>query len=238
MTAWDDGAHLDQAQFAARFFDREADDPIVAKLRDAAGQASDAKNHTDLSQASESLAGAQKLVGMDRWHRFLADARSLLTNPTVLGGALVVAGSALALTGIGAVPGAATASAGGAVLSAAGALAVTDAAAVAVGAAAVGVGTVVMNAKQTAQGGADTPKLTRGGGKKQGSLKGTGIEDKSVTDAILSRGGTGSNVNEVSTDLRQLSVAEVANRAAQGNEYAEKALKIIKEAARLGQKYR
>ena len=94
MTAWDGGAGLDQANFAARFFDREADDPIVAKLRDAAGQASDAKSHDDLRQASGSLADAQKFVGMDRWHRFLADARNLLTDHKVIGGAIAAAGVA------------------------------------------------------------------------------------------------------------------------------------------------
>lgn len=79
--------------------------------------------------------------------------------------------------------------------------------------------------------------LTRGGARQLGNLKGTGIEDKTVAEAIRARGGTAANVNEVATNLRQLKVSEIANKAAQGDPEAVKAMKIIKQASRLGQKH-
>lgn len=86
-------------------------------------------------------------------------------------------------------------------------------------------------------GSSNAPKLTDGGRRALGNLSGGGFENRTVADAIRARGGTTSNVNNVSTDLQQLSVAEVANRAAQGDEAAKTAIKTIKQAARLGQKY-
>jgi hypothetical protein len=223
MVAWDRGATLDRTTFAERFFDRAADDPVAAKLREAACTACEATSHDELRDASEAPAEAQLTVGLDRWYRFLADATSLLTNPKLIGGALVAAGAALALTGIGAAPGAAAAGAGASALTSAAAIAVTDAVAVGVGAAAAGTGTVLMTQKQAGQEGDDPPKLTRGGAAKLGNLKGTGIESKSVAEAIRSRGGTGAKVNEISSDLRQLSVAEIANKAATGERAAMEA---------------
>ncbi len=87
-------------------------------------------------------------------------------------------------------------------------------------------------------GGSDAaPHLTRGGARVLGSLAGSGIESQTVRDAIIARGGTGSNVQAIPTDLQQLSVAEVANKAAQGDQAAATTIKIIKQAARLGQRY-
>lgn len=77
-------------------------------------------------------------------------------------------------------------------------------------------------------------RLTGGGKKTLGNL--TNLKDKTVADAIRSRGGTGSNVNKVASHLRNEKVGEIANRAARGDADAATALKIIKDAKRLAQK--
>ena len=77
-------------------------------------------------------------------------------------------------------------------------------------------------------------KLTGKGKRSLGNL--TNLKDKTVADAIRSRGGTGSNVNKVESYLRNEKVGEIANRAARGDPDAVTALKIIKDAKRLSQK--
>jgi hypothetical protein len=74
MTAWARGAGTNMASFADRFFGRSADDPIVGKLWAATTMADRARSHADLRVAATDLAGAQKLVGLDRWPRFVAEA--------------------------------------------------------------------------------------------------------------------------------------------------------------------
>lgn len=175
----------------------------------------------------------------DRGRTFMAavsDAagRLITTHPHAVGSALIGAGLILGATVVGAPEGAALAGAGSAVLAGA---ATIDTAAIGVSAAAVATGMVLMNQNKSEASGDGVPSLTKGGRRQLGNLQGTGIEQKSVTDAILSCGGTGSNVNAVSTDIRRMSVAELANRAAQGDPAAATALKIIKQANRLGPKY-
>ncbi|WP_413520379.1 hypothetical protein [Psychrobacter glacincola] len=82
--------------------------------------------------------------------------------------------------------------------------------------------------------GDDGIKLTGGGKKNLGNL--TNLKDKTVAEAIKSRGGTGSNVNKVESYLRNEKVGEIANRAARNDSDAKTALKIIKDAKRLSQK--
>jgi hypothetical protein len=196
----------------------------------------------------QSVVGKMKIEGfggtappkiVDRGRTFLEDVsdaagRLIGTHPHAVGSALIGAGLILGATAVGAPEGAALAGAGSTVLAGAAAI---DAAAVSVGAATVATGIVLMNQNESEKSGDGVPSLTKGGRRQLGNLQGTGIEQKNVADAILSRGGTGSNVNAVSTDIRRMSVAELANKAAQGDQSAATALKIIKQANRLGQKY-
>ncbi len=61
------------------------------------------------------------------------------------------------------------------------------------------------------------------------------VKDKTAAEAIRSRGGNASNVNEIGSDYRNLTVEEIARLDAQGDAGARKALKIIKQAAQKGQ---
>ncbi len=56
-------------------------------------------------------------------------------------------------------------------------------------------------------------------------------------DAIKLRGGSGQNINKVADWLKGKSVSDVANQAAQGDAEAKTAIKILKEAHRLSEKY-
>jgi RHS repeat-associated protein len=60
---------------------------------------------------------------------------------------------------------------------------------------------------------------------------------KTIAQLIRLRGGGGSQINAVATYLRNLSLGEVAERAAGGDEAAKTAIKIVKDAKRLGEKY-
>ncbi len=81
MTAWRNGAGLDKRTFAALFFSRRADDPIVRSIHVAALGAAKAINHQDLRDASDKIAEAIKGVGADRWPRFVADAEVRANSP-------------------------------------------------------------------------------------------------------------------------------------------------------------
>jgi hypothetical protein len=71
--------------------------------------------------------------------------------------------------------------------------------------------------------------------KKLGSL--VEYKDMTVADAIRARGGTAATANMVSTDLKQVTVEEAAERAAQGDAMAETAIKLVKQASSKAQKY-
>ena len=78
-------------------------------------------------------------------------------------------------------------------------------------------------------------KLTGKGRKKIGNL--ADIKDKDAAEAIIHRGGTGSNVRKALGDnLKGKTVGEIANLAAEGDTAAETALKIIKQASKKGQR--
>jgi RHS repeat-associated protein len=76
--------------------------------------------------------------------------------------------------------------------------------------------------------------LTRGGRKVLGGL--VGMAEKTVAEAIIERGGGGSQVAYVASWLQQKTLAEVANLAAGNDREAVTAIKIVKNAARLAEK--
>ncbi len=65
MAAWIYGSKMDEASFAHHFFDRAADDPVVASLRAAAMETVEAETRSQLAAASKHLADAMKTVGLD-----------------------------------------------------------------------------------------------------------------------------------------------------------------------------
>jgi hypothetical protein len=84
MTAWSSGARLSNVEFADRFFGRTADDPIVEKLHDEAVDVGSATSHAKLRDAAEKIANAMQAIGLDRWPRFLADARDRARAPAAV----------------------------------------------------------------------------------------------------------------------------------------------------------
>ncbi|WP_438029689.1 hypothetical protein [Sorangium sp. So ce233] len=61
------------------------------------------------------------------------------------------------------------------------------------------------------------------------------MKDKTLREGILARGGGGGVVRK-SGDLADRTIGELANAAAQGDGAAIKAIKLLKDAARLGGK--
>jgi len=84
MTAWMRGIRLDQAAFAARFFGRAADDPVVKHLHSAILGAATATNHENIREASGKVAEAIKVVGVSQWPRFVADAAERVRDPATM----------------------------------------------------------------------------------------------------------------------------------------------------------
>lgn len=84
MTAWMRGAALDRRRFASLFFDRMADDPVVQALHGAAAVASLATSPAEMRQASESVAKAIGLVGIDAWPRFVVQAQARVNNSATM----------------------------------------------------------------------------------------------------------------------------------------------------------
>lgn len=85
-------------------------------------------------------------------------------------------------------------------------------------------------------GGADgIIKLTRGGLKTIGNL--THLKDLTVAEAVIARGGKLGNLGVIDDVYKSMKVVEIANKAAQGDEKAMTALKIIKQASSKAQKY-
>ncbi len=84
MTAWAQGSRLDAQSFAHHFFHRDADDPVVTSLRDAAVGAATATRQDELAAASNHLADAITTEGLDTWPRFIAHALERARHPATL----------------------------------------------------------------------------------------------------------------------------------------------------------
>lgn len=70
-----------------------------------------------------------------------------------------------------------------------------------------------------------------------GKLYGSEYQRMTAREAILARGGNAANVREAGKQFENETVESIARMAAQRDEGAMKAMKIIKDASRLGQKY-
>lgn len=81
----------------------------------------------------------------------------------------------------------------------------------------------------------DGVNLTPGGLKKLGNL--VNLKDDIIADAIRERGGGQSQVNQLQSDYQNMKVGELANLAAEGDEEAETAIKILKQARKKREKY-
>lgn len=81
----------------------------------------------------------------------------------------------------------------------------------------------------------DKIQLTLGGLKKLGKL--VDLKDNLIADAIRQRGGGQSQVNQLRSDYQNFKVGELANLAAEGDEDAETAIKILKQAKKKRDKY-
>lgn len=64
MTAWSRGGNLDRAEFAARFFGRNAGDPVAMALHIAAVTAKISGNPDALRDAAEHLSSAMWTIGL------------------------------------------------------------------------------------------------------------------------------------------------------------------------------
>jgi len=76
--------------------------------------------------------------------------------------------------------------------------------------------------------------LSRAAGKKLGNL--AGRAEEKISDLILERGGNASNVRQAGRWAGG-KLGEAAEAAAQGDRAAETAIKIVKQARRLGEEY-
>lgn len=81
----------------------------------------------------------------------------------------------------------------------------------------------------------DKIQLTLGGLKQLGSL--VDLKDNLIADAIRQRGGGQSQVNQLRSDYQNFKVGELANLAAESDEDAETAIKILKQAKKKRDKY-
>jgi hypothetical protein len=73
VSAWVGSLHLPPAEFAARFFGRDATSPIVEYLREVAMRVASARNYADIRAATDALGAGMLAVGLDRWPRELAE---------------------------------------------------------------------------------------------------------------------------------------------------------------------
>jgi hypothetical protein len=80
-------------------------------------------------------------------------------------------------------------------------------------------------------------KLTGGGQKVLRDPALRDMKDLTLAEAIKARGGGGQQIQQVSNELRNKALGEVANMAAQGNREAETAIKLVKQAVAKAQKY-
>jgi hypothetical protein len=81
MTYWIHGGPVDKEQFGRRFLGRDADDPLVGLLYDAAPCVGLATGHAELGDAAAKIAAAILMVGPDRWSRFLAELEDRALDP-------------------------------------------------------------------------------------------------------------------------------------------------------------
>lgn len=81
----------------------------------------------------------------------------------------------------------------------------------------------------------DGIKLTGGGRKVLRDPALQAMKDKTLREGILTRGGGGGVVRKAG-DLADRKIGEIANAAAEGNEASVDAIKLLKEASRLGNK--
>jgi hypothetical protein len=81
----------------------------------------------------------------------------------------------------------------------------------------------------------DGVNLTPGGLKKLGNL--VNLKDNIIADAIRERGGGQGQVNQLQSDYQNMKVGELANLAAEGDEEAETAIEILKQARKKREKY-
>jgi RHS repeat-associated protein len=77
-------------------------------------------------------------------------------------------------------------------------------------------------------------KLTKGGEKTIGNL--AGDKDKTVQEVLTARGGTGRNLKALESGMGDKKLGDVANAAAKGDQAAQKALKMVKQAGTKGQR--
>jgi hypothetical protein len=78
-------------------------------------------------------------------------------------------------------------------------------------------------------------KLAPGGIKIIGNL--VNMKDEVIADAIRQRGGGQGQISQLRTDYQNLTVGALANLAAEGDEEAKKAIKILKQARKKREKY-
>lgn len=74
LLAWSQATHLDRDSFREQFLGGAGSDVVVDHLRQAATGASRATTPEQQRDAASELAAAWRLVGADRWPRFIADA--------------------------------------------------------------------------------------------------------------------------------------------------------------------
>ncbi|GIJ45954.1 hypothetical protein Val02_28400 [Virgisporangium aliadipatigenens] len=79
-------------------------------------------------------------------------------------------------------------------------------------------------------------KLSAGGQRKFGNLP-ADMKDMPATEAVKARGGGQAQVNMIDKEYQNMTVGELANRAAAGDEKAETAMKMVKQASSKAQKY-
>ncbi|RYU95048.1 RHS repeat domain-containing protein [Emticicia agri] len=84
-------------------------------------------------------------------------------------------------------------------------------------------------------GGGVAPKLTNGGKKVLGSL--INMIEMTLSEGVLQRGGKIGNLSVVDDALKGMKILEVANLAATGDQKAQTAIKILKQASSKAQKY-
>jgi hypothetical protein len=89
-----------------------------------------------------------------------------------------------------------------------------------------------MMSKGSGTSGEEGVKLTGGGKKILRDPALQAMKDKTLREGILARGGGGAVVRKAG-DLADKTIVDVANAAAQGDEASIKAIKLLKDAARL-----